>query len=340
MTEPVKTPAPGEMWSHFDLGEATKVVSIAAAFAYATGVIAINTYLHGLGIVDFSFAKPKLLLTGIVVLCTYLLLAFPAFFLAWSIATHHEETPRRLSSLSQIVVLFVGSLILLLVVSAICCLRGHPGMGQTTIWELWKWIDPGQSCFKRIWVSILVALEVYLPIFVAAVSLYVAARLLDQERTEGPTPRMSLRRFSLAVAAAVFVVAAIGYIYIFTLTFYSVIPQEFGGGKPYFESLAIATEDVCQLQELGIPFASTNITLPLPVLHETDALVAVWLNQSATEWEFVVAELDKGQIKAARVENPTSVEAAAKVEYPASVEDDTFNLLPPPLVESKVPCKD
>jgi hypothetical protein len=339
MTEPVKTPASGEMWSHFDLGEATKVVSIVAAFAYATGVIAINTYLHGLGIVDFSFAKPKLLLTGIVVLCTYLLLAFPAFFLAWSIATYHEQTPRRLSSLSHIVVLFVGSLILLLVASAICCWRGHPGMGQTAIWELWKRIDLGQSSFKRIWVSILVALEVYLPIFVAAVSLYVTARLLDQERTEGPTPRISLRRFSLAVAAAVFVVAAIGYIYIFTLTFYPVIPQEFGGGKPYFESFAIATEDICQLRQLGIPFASTNTTQPLPVLHETDTLVAVWLKQSATTWDFVVAELGKGQIKAARVENATSVEAAEKVEYPARV-DDTFNPLPPPLVESEVPCKD
>ena len=35
MTEPEKIPAVGEIWSRFDLGEATKVITILAAFAYA-----------------------------------------------------------------------------------------------------------------------------------------------------------------------------------------------------------------------------------------------------------------------------------------------------------------
>jgi hypothetical protein len=304
MTEPVKTPVAGEMWSHFDLGEATKVVSIVAAFAYATGVIAINTYLHELGIVDFAFAKPKLLLTGIMVLFTYLLLAFPAFFLAWSVAARHGQMARRLSSLRQIMILFLVSLLLLLGASIFSCFQEHPAMGQSTVWDVWRWTKPEHNDFKRLLASLLVALEVYVPVLVAALSFYAAARLLDQERVEDLVPQVSLRRFSLAIAASVFVVAAIGYIVVFTNTFYSVIPQEFGGGQPYFQSYAVPEGDVCQLQQLGIPFMSNrlNITQPLPVLHETDTMVAVWLRDTSKEgWSFVVTELDRNLITATKV---------------------------------------
>jgi hypothetical protein len=304
MTEPEKIPAVGEIWSLFDLGEATKVITVLAAFAYVTGAIAINTYLHGLGIVDFSFAKPKLLLTGIVVLFTYLLLASPAFFVAWSMATRHEQTERRLSSLRNIAILFVSSLMLLLGASVFSCFQTHPSMGQSTVWEVWRITNPGGSVYKRLVSSLLVTLVVYLPILVAAVSVYAAARLLDKERAERPAPQISLRRFSLVMAVAVFVVAMIGYIFIFTNTFYSVIPQEFGGGQPYFESFVVGKDDLCQLQQLGIPFVSgqSNVTVPLPVLHETDTLDAVWLNDmSKGGWNFVVAVLDKKVITGTKI---------------------------------------
>jgi hypothetical protein len=304
MTEPAKIPAVGEIWSHFDLGEATKVVTILAAFAYATGAIAINTYLHSLGIVDFSFAKPKLLLTGIVVLFTYLLLASPAFFVAWSMATRHEQTVRRLSSLGHIAILFVGSLMLLLIASVFSCFQTHPSMGQSTVWQVWRITNPGGSVSKRLLASLLVTLAVYLPVLIAAMSVYVAARLFDRETAGRPAPQISLRRFSLVMAVAVFVVATIGYICVFTNTFYSVIPQEFGGGQPYFENVVVGKDDLCQLQQLGIPFVSgqSDVTLPLPVLHETDTLVAVWLNDmSKGSWNFVVAVLDKKVITATKI---------------------------------------
>ena len=305
MAETSEIPVPDEMWNRFDLGGLTKLVTVVAASAYAAGVIAINTYLHGLGIVDFSFAKPKLLLTGILVLFTYLLLAFPSFFLAWSIATYHGEVKRRLSSLRQILILLVVSLAVLLIVSMYSCFQSHPEMGQNTVWDVWKYIKPDGSNLKRLLMSVIVAAEVYLPIFVAAVSVYVATRLFDQERVGQPTPRISLRRFSLAIAAAVFVVSTIGYICMFTATFYSIIPQAFGGGQPYFQSFAIAHDDVCQLQQIGIPFipGQPNMTRPLPILHETDTLVAVWLNDTSQgSWTFVVAELDRKLISATKID--------------------------------------
>jgi hypothetical protein len=317
MAKTSKIPAPDEIWSQFELGGLTKLVSVLAVFAYATGVIAINTYLHEVGIVDFSFAKPKLLLTGILVLVTILLFGFPSFLLAWSIATDHGQVGRRLPSFGQLLVLASGSFLLLLISSAFSCFQTHPGMGQSLVWEVWRYMKPGDGKWRRFLTSLLVALWVYLPILCAAISVYVVTRLFDQERSEQPTPQISLRRFWLALATAGFVVSTFVYIYMFSITFYSVIPQEFGGGKPYFQRFAVTKEYLCQLRQLGIPFASglPNITQPLPVLHETETLVAVWLNpalpshgnkgagasssdgkEDPQSWHFVVAELDKNQI--------------------------------------------
>ena len=309
MTEPAKIPAADEIWSHFDLDEFAKVIAILGGIAYATGVIAVNTYLHGLGIVDFSFARPKLLLTGIVVLFTYLLLAGPAFLLAWSMATRHEQVTRRLSSRHLRIWLAVA-LILLLGASVFYCLKDHPGMGQSTIWKVWGWTNPGQNKLKQFLSAILVALMVYLPILVATAALYWAARLLDQERAKEATQRISPRQrispwgFFLAIAATGFVMATIVYIYLFTNTFYSAIPQEYGGGQPYFQSFAIGKDDLCEVQQLGIPFAlgQSNVTQPLPVLYETDTLVAVWLKDTPRgSWNFVVAVLDKKAITVTKV---------------------------------------
>jgi hypothetical protein len=148
--------------------------------------------------------------------------------------------------------------------------------------------------------GLLIALSVYAPIIVAAASVYAATRMFDQAKSENPILRISLKWFYFAVAIVVAVISTIGYIVVFTCTFYPAIPQEFGGGEPYYESFAIAGPDPCQLQQLGIHFDPTirNLTQPLPVVHETDALVAVWLRDrdETSEWSFFIWELDKTQI--------------------------------------------
>jgi hypothetical protein len=304
MTESGKIPALNEIWSHFELGGLTKLVSVLAIFAYGTGVIAINMYLHGLGIVDFSFAKPKLLLTGILVLVTFLLLAFPPVFYAWSIAAGHYPKG-RMPFLMRILIPLFGFFFVLLFSAAPLFFTGHPSMGQIAVWKVWAGIKPHDVPVKSL-TAVIVAVGVYLPICFAAVSVYAATRLFGPTIEEQPARSISLRWVGLAFATAAFVVSAIGYICMFTLTFYSLIPQEFGGGEPYYQSFAVASEDACQLQELGIPFAQANITQLLPVVHETDTMVAVWLplgggKKGSGDWDFAVAELDKGQIHATKI---------------------------------------
>jgi hypothetical protein len=322
-----ETTEPNDRKNSFDPGRLTTLVSAVAAFAYVIGVVAINSYLHELGIVDFSFAKPKLLLTGILVLFTFLVLAFPLFFLTWSIASSHGQVLRTRSSLTHTLLSVFFFLFLLILASAWLCVQKQPsgqmqpGLGQITAWWIWelirKWPFMKQEGFStRPLAALMIALAVYVPVFLAVASAYVATRLFDQARSENPALQISFKWFYFIVAIGLVVMSTIGYIYVFTGTFYPAIPQEFGGGQPYYESFAIAEEDRCPLQQLGIPFLPShqqNITEPLPVLHETDTLVAVWLKNIPSpnggkggddgSWtsRFVVAELDKKQINAMTV---------------------------------------
>ncbi len=292
--------------SPFDLGGLTKVVSVSAGFAYVVGVVAINTYLHELGIVDFSFAKPKLLLTGILVLFTFALLALPPFFVAWSMGSRHGLVGQTHASIRGMYLSTIFFLILLIVASAFLCFsKDAPGMGQIAMWRVWEELKPRGSFALTSLASLLIALEVYIPILFGSGCVYAATRLFDNIKSEEPAPVIGAKQYYLALVIGAIAISCIGYVYTFTRTFYPAIPQEFGGGEPYYESFAVAEQDRCQLQEMGIPFfPETNITVPLPVLHETDSTTAVWLESPSASTFFVVAEFDKQQISDTMVHVP------------------------------------
>jgi hypothetical protein len=298
--------------SPIDFGALTKLATMLAALAYGTGVVAINTYLHGLGIADFSFAKPKLLLTGILVLFTFLLLAAHLFFLAWSVASQHGPVERRLPPLKAIALWALVFLLMLIAASASLCFRKEPGLGQLTVREAREKVGMA-SQFARGRSTLRVSAEVYLPILVAALFVYWATRLYDRTRTKTEGSRLSLDEFYFVVAVAVVGICVIGYVYMFTRTFYPAIPQEFGGGQPYYESFAVVDDQLCKLEQIGVPFEpqQPSVTEPLPVLHETDTLVAVWLKCPTTQncnngdngggiSHFVVVQIDKSAISAIR----------------------------------------
>ncbi|HEX3967216.1 MAG TPA: hypothetical protein VHW70_04560 [Edaphobacter sp.] len=322
MGETNKIPALCDIWSHFELGELTKLVTALAAFSYATGVIAINTYLHGLGIVDFSFAKPKLLLTGILVLLFFMLMAGPPFLEALSMAKARGKTAAGAHSFKRVLGMACSFLCVLLIVWSSLLLKGRPGMGQTTLWVIWKLLrsHPGLSRHSlEVLTAIIVTVGIYIPIFIGAVCIYWAERLSKVELSKETVLLVNPTRFHFVFAALILVVSILGYIGVFTYTFYSVIPQEFGGGEPYFQSFAVSAENVPQLKQLGIPFNETNtaITQALPVLHETDALVAVWVNNASSDacpssWDFKAVELDKKMISAMKVEDQVKSPSPAK----------------------------
>jgi hypothetical protein len=313
MTEEANVPKP------LDLGILTKMVAVLSALSYGTGIVAINTYLHGLGIADFSFAKPKLLLTGTLILSSFLVLAAAPIFIAWRMAGGPEKAldKEKATSVSR-GVLYVGiaSLLLLAFAAYLLCFRLTTDLGQIREW----WISDQvgmQDTSGKIRGCIVVVVLIYAPVWAAALSAYKAKRLFRRANAPADLSHAYLARFYCALSIAVMLVSIIAYVAAFTFIFYPSIPVEFGGGKPYFESFAIADGQQCQLRQIGVPFVDDvlGITKPLPVLHESDTIVAVWVHRKGNVTETteenqgnkglgihddVVVQIDKSAIQAIR----------------------------------------
>jgi hypothetical protein len=285
--------------SQIDLGELTKYAAASGGVAYAVGMITISIYLHQLGITDFSLAKPKLILTGVVVLLTFLLLMLFPLFIARRILVRTEA----ISLPKGTVLLSLVPLIALIAASSYLGFR-EPKLGQVAVWEVWEVLNvQRQNVLTDSVATFIIAAMVYLPICFAAVSACAAEQLFKRAKlgTNGHETFSSLVHFSIVFAIAVF--SMIVYIYIFSLTFYPAISPAFGGGNPYYQLFVVTDEERHQWQELGIPFVDevSNITCSLPVLHDSDTVVAVWLKGGAGRWKPFVAELAKSQISAVRM---------------------------------------
>lgn len=281
-----------------DLAALTKYLSAVTAIAYLTGVIALNTYLHGLGIADFSFAKPKLLLTGSLILASFLLLASAPIFAAWRMAGGPPASRDKSESAAlsrSLLLLGIVSLALLALTAYLIGFRVRSELGEIREW----WISSllGMETFGgKILGCLAVTLLLYVPVWVAAIAAFQARKHLGSARQNKSMAHIYLERFHGALAIALLLLSIITYIAIFTFLIYPSIPVEFGGGKPYFESFAINDGQQCQLRQIGIPFVDEirGVTKPLPVLHESDTVVAVWVHRNAKSTDTAQTSEDKG----------------------------------------------
>jgi hypothetical protein len=313
MTEPANTLKP------LDLATVIKMVGVVSALAYGTGVVALNTYLHGLGIADFAFAKPKLLLTGTLILASFLVLAAAPIFIAWRMAGGPEKARDKqgAATLSH-GILWVGivSLLLLIFAAYLLCFRLSTELGQIREWWISEQIGMTNTAGK-LRGCLVVVLLIYAPVWAAAISAYKSKQFFLRANEQVSLTHAYLERFNCALALALMLVSIITYIAMFTFIFYPSIPVEFGGGKPYFESFAINDGQQCQLRQIGVPFTDDvlGVTKPLPVLHESDTVVAVWVHRKANGTETteenqgnkglgihddVVVQIDKSTIQAIR----------------------------------------
>jgi len=273
-TPPQHTDQSTQQGSHFDIATLTKVGAVAAALAYATGILTVNIYLHWFGITDFSFAKPKLVLTGTLVLVSLSLLCAGPTYVALEMA-NPEQISQISAKLKKVplsvkrVLLSVIPPLVLLLIADVVYLSEPPGLGQLLLWKY-----PGLR----------VPLVIYALVFLVSGSAYVSSQLL--KKATG-TQRSHVIEMAIYLLGAVVLplVFVLFYIYIFALTLYPALPSAYGGGKPNFEKLVVAESGRCEMQQLGIPFdpKQHNVTVPLPVLHESESIIAAVLERPAIE---------------------------------------------------------
>jgi len=129
-----------------------------------------------------------------------------------------------------------------------------------------------------------VPLVIYALVFLVSGSAYVSSQLL--KKATG-TQRSHVIEMAIYLLGAVVLplVFVLFYIYIFALTLYPALPSAYGGGKPNFEKLVVAESGRCEMRQLGIPFdpMQPNVTVPLPVLHESESIIAAVLERPANE---------------------------------------------------------
>jgi hypothetical protein len=197
-----------------DFAAVTKYGAASVALAYATGMLTVNTYLHKLGITDFSFAKPKLILTGVLVLLTFLLLGALPISVAWRMADSTQ--PARPYS-RKILLPLLLPLVVLFAASAALCFREAPGLGQIAVWDVWellKLTGPRlRTVAKESLASLIIAAEVYLPICVAALSAFTAGLLF--KRAKSRKRHLVPERVYYPIVLSLAAVAVVGYIYFF-----------------------------------------------------------------------------------------------------------------------------
>lgn len=263
-----------EQGSHFDIATLTKVGAVAAALAYATGILTVNIYLHRFGITDFSFAKPKLVLTGILVLVTLSLLCAGPTYVALEMANPEQISQisaklKKLPLSVKRVLLSVIPPLVLLRIADVVYFSEPPGLGQLLLWK-----------YPGLWIP----LVIYALVFLVSGSAYVSSQLL---RKATGTQRSHVVEMAIYLLGAVVLplVFVLFYIYIFALTLYPALPSAYGGGKPNFEMLVVAESGRCEMRQLGIPFdpMQPNVTVPLPVLHESESIIAAVLERPANE---------------------------------------------------------
>lgn len=175
--------------SQLDLGALTKFGAFSGILAYVIGTLTTNIYLHQLGIADFSFAKPKLILTGTLVLLTFFMLSLLPVSTAWGAAGGRGSKRRLLPFSRKTLVLLIIPLFGLIAASATLCFGESTGLGQIAVWEVWKLLKD-RTPFTKGLASLIVAAEIYTPICFAAISAFAAQQLYDQSKSKTSSLRL------------------------------------------------------------------------------------------------------------------------------------------------------
>lgn len=288
-----------------DLETMAKIGAITAALAFATGTLTINTYLHHLGITDFSLVKPKLILTGTLVLVSLLLLALFPLYVTWQLVHRSEHKAWFTRRLFLLLIPLAG----LFAISAYLCFPTRIGLGQIGVREAWHTINTmgwQRSLFTALLTTLLLTFELYLPAVGVSVFAVAALKALDRVRLVPPTSILRTQWIEFLLAFSATAICGVWYLGAFGVTLYPAIPTQFGGGQPVYQRIEVDNVGRAQLMQLGVAFdGDTNITCALPVMHDSDTLLAVWLQRPNTEengrWGAVVLQLDKKQIGASMV---------------------------------------
>jgi hypothetical protein len=268
-----------------NLESVTRTAAFVAIVSYATGLVVVNTYLQQVGVSDFELLRPRFVTTGLLFL---LMLAVGAGCPALIVALWSRPEGQKSARVRRGIVL-VGLLaapLALFVALTLGDLGGSVAFYVVTAFvgvaALRPWITG-----RAWWTRILVLMR-------------------------GPNHPTDV--INSAVGLVVLVMSGTLVLVFFSRATYPYIPEQWGGGKPYYARFIVTDEAAAELPKFFVK-ARGNITRPVRLLFQGS--------------DFYVLDPWEGDMK--------SVVLSRDDVLAMSVGDDSFELHGPPTPEPPAP---
>ncbi len=270
----------------FSVGSIGQLLTVAALAGYVVGLLIVNMYLYKIGVSDFSVLRTRFVLTGF--LATLPLLAFANIALAVVTAVVGFREGRRLGN-DKRRDKFHTSLIVVTVLNFFVLIAAM----------VWDWIDRSNINFRSDFYAALGLDTDLIFIFLILVPMVVSVSL---SRWVLAGESYYRRPLALQVWGMLFgvllQVGFFGFLYIdfFASTFYPLIPEQFGGGKPKEVVIVLAPESNALGTTLGFAPASDGpITLQVDLLWETEQMY-VFRDRNLPDAPIV--QIDRDEVRA------------------------------------------
>lgn len=251
-----------------DVEKIGRIAASATVVAYILGLLIVNVYLYQIGVTDFSVLRTRFILTGFLATLPLMALALLVSTSALAVVAFvkHQRTARnrrrwrsRLTrtALSELIlVLSYWTFVIYWLASSDIKFRSELFGQEDATYEL----------------IVLVIL-----LFLSASSNLVDSTVYVTEEGEYDPRLWPLRRRGASIGALLPAgILLFVYIDIFASTFYPIIPEQFGGGRPKEAHIVLSEQSTALGTALGFgPATDGPMTRRVDLLWETEHMYVV-----------------------------------------------------------------
>ncbi len=251
------------------LSSVGQLLTIVALSGYVLGLLIVNMYLFKIGVSDFSVLRPRFVLTGFLATIPLLLIANMVVAIIIAVLgfvdflrTNGARTDKRISTVFWLNTIVIASFFMVIV----AVIWGWVTVSEIAFRsDLFEAFDP-RNVESLFWVLFLT------PIIVTIVRI-------NQDITENISTyhRIKLHLFGNSFGLLL-AFGFVGFVYIdfFSSTYYPIIPEQFGGGRPKEVIIVLSPESNVLGATLGFG-ETTNGSMSQHVdfLWETEEMYVV-----------------------------------------------------------------
>lgn len=250
------------------LEQNAKSVAIVLGISYGSGIVISNSYLAGLGVMDFDLLRPQAILTG---------LWFIWFVAVAIVAEDSIQRAFRMKGipaswrLGNALIAFCGAGLFYFVAILLAQLWYTYSLAQIAT------LQPAGPRFPGIiWRPFIMFLS-------AASVLTEGQNAVKEWKRRTSDEKLGPTSAAFFLGHCTWLLASLTlFTYLFVTSFYRYIPQQYGGGRPRPVQIAVSDKAAQVLNELSIATNKSVIQGSVELIHETSQALALRVNGATT----------------------------------------------------------